>query len=102
LNGLAHLLLLSKITKVKYPAAASGPEGLWPGGSCGALKFKTYFHAVIPAEAGIQSFQAFLDSRFRGSDSDLGFLSNPLNHFAFGDPVFIRPAELSGIQQGFL
>jgi hypothetical protein len=37
-----------------------------------------------------------------GSDSDLGFLSNPLNHFAFGDPVFIRPAELSGIQQGFL
>jgi hypothetical protein len=43
-----------------------------------------------------------LDSRFRGSDSDLGFLSNPLNHFAFGGPVFIRPAELSGIQQGFL
>jgi hypothetical protein len=53
-------------------------------------------------EAGIQSFQAFLDSRFRGSDSDLGFFSNLLNHFAFGDPVFIRPAELSGIQQGFL
>jgi len=51
---------------------------------------------------GTQSFQAFLDSRFRGSDSDLGFLSNPLNRFAFGDPVFIRPAELSGIQQGFL
>jgi hypothetical protein len=24
-----------------------------------------------------------------------------LKHFAFGDPVFIRPAELSGIQQGF-
>jgi hypothetical protein len=23
---------------------------------------------VIPAEAGIQSFQAFLDSRLRGSD----------------------------------
>jgi len=21
---------------VKYPAAAAGPEGLWPGGSCGA------------------------------------------------------------------
>ena len=35
--------------KVNYPAAAAGPEGLWPGGSCGALKFKTYFHAVIPA-----------------------------------------------------
>jgi hypothetical protein len=29
---------------------------------------------------------------------------NPLVTFsiAFGDPVFIRPAELSGIQQGFL
>jgi len=46
--------------KVNYPAAAAGPEGLppghepfrggaWPGGSCGALKFKTYFHVVIPA-----------------------------------------------------
>jgi len=40
--------------KVNYPAAAAGPEGLWPGGSCGALKFKTYFHVVIPAKAGIQ------------------------------------------------
>jgi hypothetical protein len=50
---------------------------------------------------GIQSFQAFLDSRFRGSDSDLGFFSNLLNHFAFGEPVFIRPAELGGIQQVF-
>jgi len=38
-----------------------------------------------------------LDSRFRGSDSDLGFLSNPLNHFAFGDPVFIPPTELGSI-----
>jgi len=47
-------------TKIKNPAAAAGPgsapegllprrEGLWPGGSCGALKFKTYFHVVIPA-----------------------------------------------------
>jgi len=26
------------MTKVKYPAAAAGPEGLWPGGSCEALK----------------------------------------------------------------
>ena len=43
-----------------------------------------------------------LDSRFRGSDSDLGFFSNLLSYFAFGDPVFMRPAELSGIQQGFL
>jgi hypothetical protein len=51
---------------------------------------------------GIQSFQAFLDSRFRGSDSDLGFFSNLLNHFAFGEPVFIRLAELGGIQQVFL
>jgi len=25
-----------------------------------------------------------------------------LKHFAFGEPVFIRPAELSGIQQVFL
>ena len=87
---------------VKYPAAAAGPEGLWPGGSCGALKFKTYFLVVIPAEAGIQSFQAFLDSRFRGSDSDLGFFSTLPNHFAFGEPDFIRPAELGGIQQVFL
>jgi hypothetical protein len=53
-----------------------------------ALKFKTYFHVVIPAEAGIQSLQAYLDSRFRGSDSDLGFLSNSLNHFAFGGHIF--------------
>ena len=72
-----------------------------PQQSCGALKSKTYFHVVIPVEAGIQSFQSFLDSRFRRSDSDLGFLSNPLNHFAFGDPVFIRPAELSSIQEGY-
>ena len=35
--------------RINYPAAAAGPEGLWPGGSCGALKFKTYFHVVIPA-----------------------------------------------------
>jgi len=46
--------------------------------------------------------QVFLDSRFRGSDSDLGFFSNLPNHFAFGEPVFIRPAELGGIQQVFL
>jgi hypothetical protein len=51
---------------------------------------------------GIHSFQAFLDPRFLGSDSDLGFFSNLLNHFAFGEPVFIRPAELGGIQQVFL
>jgi hypothetical protein len=25
-----------------------------------------------------------------------------LKHFAFGEPVFIRPAELGGIQQVFL
>jgi hypothetical protein len=37
-------------TGINYPAAAAGPEGLWPGGSCGALKFKTYFHVVIPAK----------------------------------------------------
>jgi hypothetical protein len=43
-----------------------------------------------------------LDSRFRGSDGDLGFFSNLPNHFAFGEPVFIRPAELGGIQQVFL
>jgi len=43
-----------------------------------------------------------LDSRFRGSDSDLGFFSNLPKHFAFGEPVFIRPAELGGIQQVFL
>jgi len=47
-------------TGINYPAAAAGPEGLppghepfrggaWPRGSCGALKFKTYFHVVIPA-----------------------------------------------------
>ena len=63
---------------VNCPAAAAGPasgseeplarrEGLppglepfrggaWLGGSYGALKFKTYFHLVIPAEAGIQGF----------------------------------------------
>ena len=29
--------------------------------------------AVIPAEAGIQSFQYLLDSRFRGSDGGLKF-----------------------------
>ena len=29
---------------------------------------------VIPAEAGIQSFQAVLDSRLRGSDGKLDFL----------------------------
>jgi hypothetical protein len=28
---------------------------------------------VIPAEAGIQSFQGILDSRFRGSDGSSGF-----------------------------
>jgi len=49
------------LVSVNYPAAAAGPEGLppghepfrggaWPGGSCGALKFKTYFHVVIPAK----------------------------------------------------
>jgi hypothetical protein len=43
-----------------------------------------------------------LDSRFRGSDSDFRFFSNLLRHFAFGDPAFIRPAELSGIQQELL
>jgi len=43
-----------------------------------------------------------LDSRFRGSDSDLGFFSNLPNHFAFGELVFMRPAELGGIQQVFL
>ena len=26
----------SNLAKVKCPAAAAGPEGLWPGGSCGA------------------------------------------------------------------
>jgi len=36
------------------------------------------------------------------SDSDLGFFRSLLSHFALGDPVFIRPAELSGIRQGFL
>jgi hypothetical protein len=61
------------------------------------IKFKAYFHVVIPAEAGIQFFQAFLDSRFRWSDSDLGFFRNLLNHFAFGEPVSISPAELGGI-----
>jgi len=40
---------ISTFLIVNYPAAAAGPEGLWPGGSCGALKFKTYFHVVIPA-----------------------------------------------------
>jgi hypothetical protein len=29
---------------------------------------------VIPAKAGIQSFQALLDSRLRGSDDFCGFL----------------------------
>ena len=53
------------------------------------------------------------DSRFRPpgqrpswaggrSDSDLRFFSSQLSHFALGDPVSIRPAGLSGIQEGFL
>jgi len=32
----------------------------------------------ISAKAGIQFFQAFLDSRFRGSDSEMEFFSNLL------------------------
>jgi hypothetical protein len=79
-------------------------------------KFKTYFHVVIPAPIfiGINSSRnpvfpsfsglplEFIPCLLRGgSDSDLGFFSNLLNHFAFGEPVFIRPAELGGIQQVF-
>jgi len=44
-----------------------------------ADRAKNLFQArsVIPAEAGIQSFQGILDSRFRGSDaSGLKVLSN--------------------------
>jgi hypothetical protein len=33
---------------------------------------------VIPAKAGIQSFQGILDSRFRGSDGGCRFFSNLL------------------------
>ena len=47
---------------------------------CRKSPFQPY--EVIPAEAGIQSFQAFLDSRFRGSDSDLGFFPNLLEFWS--------------------
>jgi hypothetical protein len=33
---------------------------------------------VIPAKAGIQSFEGILDSRFRGSDGGCGSFSNLL------------------------
>jgi hypothetical protein len=33
---------------------------------------------VIPAKAGIQSFQGILDPRFRGGDGKGGFFSNLL------------------------
>jgi len=56
---------------------------------------------VIPAEAGIQSFQAVLDSRLRGSDGKLGFQltlqdsfgysAAARHHIAFYEVIKIRP-----------
>jgi|GEM_PF-2724667 hypothetical protein len=43
------ILFLKKIfykkdaSRVKCPAAAAGPEGLWPGGSCGASNSQKNF-----------------------------------------------------------
>jgi hypothetical protein len=107
--------LISRSLQVNYPAAELRGikiQNLFPRcHSCpGFHRDKLQQESRVSRENGnpfllnssLLSQGLRLDSRFRGSDSDLGFLSNPLNHFAFGDPVFIRPAELSGIQQGFL
>ena len=40
----------------------------------GPVKSPLHSLFVIPAKAGIQLFQALLDSRFRGSDSCFDFL----------------------------
>jgi hypothetical protein len=39
---------------------------------------------VIPAQAGIQFFLAFLDSHLRGSDEKIEFFSNLLEMLAHG------------------
>jgi len=47
--------------------------------SSGLLKVLSgLIYNVIPAEAGIQSFQDLLDPRFRGIDNTLGFFSSLL------------------------
>jgi len=40
---------------VNYPAAAAGPEGLWPGGSCGVFWhiFIKDFSLISPSPEGM-------------------------------------------------
>jgi hypothetical protein len=51
---------------------------------------------VIPAEAGIQSFESLLDSRFCGSDSIPGFFNslrkNSFDKRGSGKMDFLSPA----------
>jgi hypothetical protein len=47
-----------------------------PLAGCGKTLFQS--RRVIPAEAGIHSFQGFLGSRFRGSDGSVEFFRNLL------------------------
>ena len=62
---------------VKFPMLLHLPRTLiFKGRSKGGL----VVFPVIPAKAGIQYFNGFLDSRLRGSDDLIVFFSDPLVH----------------------
>jgi hypothetical protein len=48
---------------------------------------------VIPAKAGIQSFQGILDSRFCGSDGECGFFRNLINPKVFSQFGVFEPLD---------
>ena len=73
---------------VNYPAAAAGPEGLWPGGSCGALKFNTYFHVVIPAPYQVRGKLQQESRVSREGGNPVTFCSSLFSQRQFWTPAF--------------